>query len=468
MKEYCFFIGEGLMKTLSNDDLIIKNARHIHLVGIGGSGMCPIAELLLSKGYIVSGSDRQESENTKRLEELGAKVFIGQAAENISGADTVCYSAAVHPDNVELKAAREAGVPAFERSKLLGAITRFYNNTIGVAGTHGKTTVSSMITQILLINKKNPSAVIGGKLPLANSACVAGSGDTLVCESCEFVDSFLEFSPDISVLLNIDDDHLDYFKTMDNLAASFRKFCDKSKLCYFNGDDELSEKAVNGISAETVSYGIGEDNFYHPDNITPGKFGFSFDVIRGGEKVGHLDMHVPGRHNVYNGLVSFAVCYDYGIEPAGISEALAGFTGAGRRFQFIGEKNGVTVVDDYAHHPTEIAATLSAAKSLDFKKVIVVFQPYTYSRVALLKEGMIKSLSLADKVYLTPIVASREENIYGVKSEDIAERLADGKVVSDYDDLASQMAKAADDGDIVITMGAGDIFKVAHLVLEKL
>lgn len=456
------------MKKLSNEDLTIKNARRIHLVGIGGSGMCPIAELLMSKGYVISGSDRAESDNTKRLKSIGATVFIGQKAENISGADIVGYSAAVHPDNPELKAAREKGIPTFERSKLLGAITRFYRNTIGVAGTHGKTTVSSMITQILLLNKKNPSAVIGGKLPIAGSACVSGSSDTLVCESCEFVDSFLEFSPDISVLLNVDDDHLDYFGNMDNLVASFSKFCAKSKICYFNGDDELCQKAVFPISAEKISYGLGAENYYHADNIIPGKFGFSFDVIRGGEKAGHLDMHVPGRHNIYNGLVSFAVCFEEGVDGDGINKALSEFTGAGRRFQFIGEKNGITVVDDYAHHPTEIAATLSAAKSLDYKKVITVFQPYTYSRVALLKEGMIKSLSLADKVFLTPIVASREENIYGVKSEDISERLPDGKVIADYEELAAAMAAAASAGDIIITMGAGDIFKVAHMILEKL
>ena len=456
------------MKKLSKDDIIIKNAGHIHLVGIGGSGMCPIAELLLSKGYTISGSDNVQSDNTNRLKNLGAQIFIGQKGENIKGADVVCYSAAVHADNPELKAARTNGIPAFERSKLLGAITRFYDNTIGVCGTHGKTTVSSMITQILLLNKKNPSAVIGGKLPIANSACVSGGSDTLVCESCEFVDSFLQFSPDVSVLLNVDNDHLDYFKTMDNLVASFSKFCSKSKTCYFNGDDPLCEKAVADISSQKISYGIGNDNFYHPQNITAGKFGFSFDIIRGGKSVGHLDMHVPGRHNIYNGLVSFAVCYDMGVNAEGISEAVKQFTGAGRRFQFIGEKRGVTVVDDYAHHPTEIAATLSAAKSLDYKKVIVVFQPYTYSRVALLKEGMIKALSIADKVFLTPIVASREENIYGVSSEDITSGLNDGKVISDYEQLSGEMADCASDGDIVITMGAGDIFKVAPMILEKL
>ena len=282
------------------------------------------------------------------------------------------------------------------------------------------------------------------------------------------MDSFLEFSPDISVLLNIDNDHLDYFKTMDNLVASFTKFCAKSKVCYYNGDDKLCKKAVSGIAANTVSYGISEDNFYHPENVTAGKFGFSFDVVRDRITVGHLDMNVPGRHNIYNGLVSFAVCFEMGVEAEGINEAIKKFTGAGRRFQFIGKKRGVTVVDDYAHHPTEIAATLSAAKSLDYKRVITVFQPYTYSRVALLKDDMIKALSLADKVFLTPIVASREENIYGVSSEDLADALPDGKVISDYHQLAEEMAESAGDGDIIITMGAGDIFKVAGMILEKL
>lgn len=456
------------MKKLKNEDIIIKNARHIHLVGIGGSGMCPIAQLLFSKGYVVSGSDNVESENTKKLKDLGVKVFIGQKAENISGADVVGYSAAVHADNPEIQAAARQGVPAFERSKILGAITRFYGNTIGVSGTHGKTTVSCMITQILLLNKQNPSAVIGGKLPLVDSACVSGAGDTLVCESCEFVDSFLEFSPDISVLLNVDDDHLDYFGTIDNLVSSFSKFCGMSHTCYYNGDDSLCKGAVSSIGSKKINYGFNADNFYRAENVTAGEHGFSFDVIRDNKKVGHLDMQVPGRHNVYNGLVSFAVCFDMGVEPRGINEALKSFTGAGRRFQLIGRVNGVTVVDDYAHHPTEIAATLNAAKTLGYKRVITVFQPYTYSRVALLKEGMIKALSIANKVFLTPIVASREENIYGVSSEDIASKLPDGKVIADYEQLASAMANEASDGDIIITMGAGDIFKVAHIVLEKL
>ncbi len=456
------------MKKQHCEDKAFKQARHIHMIGIGGSGMCPIAELLLSRGYTVSGSDRNENANVKYLKGLGITVFIGHSADNINGADLVAYSAAVPNDNPEMVAADILGLPKMERSQLLGAITRCYDNVIGVSGTHGKTTVSSMITQILLLNKQNPNAVIGGKLPIANSSCVVGESETLVCESCEFVDSFLQFSPDITVLLNIDDDHMDYFGTMENLENSFKRFVSMGKICYANGDDIRVKKVVSDIDSKVITYGFNTDNDFYPQNITAGKYGFCFDVMHNGEAVGHLCMHAPGRHNIYNGLVSFAVCYQMGVEPNGIADAVARFTGAGRRFEFIGEAKGITVVDDYAHHPTEMAATLNAAKTLDYKKVIVVFQPYTYSRVALLRDGMIESLSIADKVFMTPIVAAREENIYGVKSEDVTSAIPDAEVVADYDELAQKMIDSASSGDLIITMGAGDIFKVAHIVLEKL
>lgn len=456
------------MKKQHCEDKVFLEARHIHMIGIGGSGMCPIAELLLSRGYTVTGSDRNENANVKRLKSLGVTVYHEHNAENINGADLVAFSAAVPDSNPEMVAAIESNIPRMERSELLGAITRCYDNVIGVSGTHGKTTVSSMITQILLINKRNPNAVIGGKLPMADSSCVVGNSQTLVCESCEFVDSFLQFSPDITVLLNIDDDHMDYFGTMENLENSFKKFVSMGKICYANGDDTRVKKVVADIDSKVVTYGFNKDNDYYPQNITGGKYGFCFDVMCRGEKVGHLEMHAPGKHNIYNGLVSFAVCYDMGVDADGIAEALATFTGAGRRFEFIGEAKGITVVDDYAHHPTEMMATLQAAKTLDYKKVIVAFQPYTYSRVALLRDGMIEALSLADKVFLTPIVAAREENIYGVKSEDVTNALPDAEVVADYNELAEKMIAAADCGDLIITMGAGDIFKAAHIVLEKL
>lgn len=456
------------MKQQHIEDKYFLNAKHIHMIGIGGSGMCPLAELLLSRGYKITGSDKSDNANVKRLKALGITVYNEHKAENIDGADLVAFSAAVHNDNPEMKAADENSVPKMERSQLLGAVTRCYDNVIGVSGTHGKTTVSSIITQILLLNKQNPNAVIGGKLPIADSSCVVGDSQTLVCESCEFVDSFLMFSPDITVLLNIDNDHMDYFKNMENLENSFKKFVSMGKICYANGDDNRVKRVVSGIDSKVVTYGLGEDNDYYPQNITADKYGFCFDVMCRGEKVGALDMHVPGRHNIYNGLVSFAVCYEMGVQPKGIADAVARFTGAGRRFEFIGEACGITVVDDYAHHPTEMLATLQAAKTLDYKRVIVAFQPYTYSRVALLREGMIKALSVADKVFVTPIVASREENVYGVKSEDITDSLPDAQVVSDYNELAEKMIESANDGDLIITMGAGDIYKAAHIILEKL
>ncbi len=456
------------MKEQHCEDKYFLNAHHIHMIGIGGSGMCPIAELLLSRGFKITGSDRNDNANVKRLKNLGITVYSEHNAENINGADLVAFSAAVPHDNPEMIAADSLGLPKMERSQLLGAITRCYNNVIGVSGTHGKTTVSSMITQILMINKQNPNAVIGGKLPMANSSCVVGNSQTLVCESCEFVDSFLQFSPDITVLLNIDNDHLDYFKTMENLENSFKKFVSKGKICYANGDDSRVKNVVSNIDANVVTYGFENTNDYYPENITAGKRGFCFDVMKGGKKICRLEMSAPGKHNIYNGLVSFAVCYEMGVSPDGIADAISKFTGAGRRFEFIGEAKGITVVDDYAHHPTEMSATLQAAKTLDYKKVIVVFQPYTYSRVALLRDGMIDALLVADKVFMTPIVAAREENVYGVSSEDVTNALPDAEVVADYDTLAQKMINSAEEGDLIITMGAGDIYKVAHIILEKL
>ncbi len=456
------------MKQQHPYDKYLNGISNIYMIGIGGSGMCPLAQMMQYRGYTVTGSDRGENDNTRKLAQLGIKVFIGHKSENISGAQLVVYSAAVPEDNPELVAAKSAGIPCLERSSLLGSLTRLYSNVIGVCGTHGKTTVTSMITQILLLNKQNPNAVIGGKLPIADSACVTGDSQTLVCESCEFVDSFLQFSPDISVLLNIDNDHLDYFGTMERLEESFKKFVSMSHICYANGDDSRVRRVVDGIDAQIITYGFKESNDYCAQNLTAGKFGFRFDVLKQGKKIGNVEMHAPGRHNVLNGLVSFAVCCEMGVEPQGIAEALFKFTGAGRRFEFIGEAAGITVVDDYAHHPTEIAATLKAAKTLDYKNVLVVFQPYTYSRVALLKDGMIDALSVADKVFLTPIVASRETNTYNVSSNDIANSIHNAQVIGDYDTLAQAMIDAAQSGDLIITMGAGDIFKVAHIILEKL
>ncbi len=455
------------MKKLRAEDKIISNVKRVHMIGIGGSGMCPLAEILHSKGYILTGSDNNESDPLKRIKGMGIKVFMGHNKENIDGAELVVYSAAISKDNPEIVAAKELGIPTMERSHLLGALTRYYDNVIGVSGTHGKTTVTSMITQILILNKVNPTAVIGGRLPLINSNGIAGNSETMVCESCEFVDTFLQMSPDISVLLNIDNDHLDYFKTMDNLVLSFHKFIKMSSKAYINGDDELCLKAAEGIDAETVTFGFGNKNDYYAENITAGKFGFCYDVMKAGEKLVSLELKAPGRHNVLNSLAAFAVCFEQGVTPQGIKESLEKFTGAGRRFEFLGEYD-FTLADDYAHHPTEIKATLNAAKQLSYNRVIAVFQPFTFSRTALLKDEFIDALSVADKVILTPIMGSREVNTYGIKSEDIAEKLNDAVIVDGFENIADKIIEVAKKGDIVITMGGGDIYKAAYIVREKL
>ena len=455
------------MKELRAEDRLIEGIKNIHMIGIGGSGMCPLAEILNAKGYKLTGSDNNESDPLKRVRALGAKVYMGHDAKNIEGTELVVYSAAISEDNPELVAAKEQGIPTMERSHLLGALTRCYDDVIGVCGTHGKTTVTSMITQILILNKREPNAVIGGRLPLINSNGVTGNSQTLVCEACEFVDTFLQMSPDVSVLLNIDNDHLDYFKTMDNLILSFRKFISMSKKAYINGDDELVLKAAEGIDAQIITFGFDKNNIYSAQNITKGKFGFCFDAFYKGSPVCHIEMHIPGMHNVLNGLAAFSVCHQMGVEPEGIADAISKFTGAGRRFEFLGEY-GFTLADDYAHHPTEIEATLKAAKELDYNRVIAVFQPFTFSRTALLKDDFIKALSFADKVVMTPIMGSREANTYGIHSEDIASKLSDAVVVDGFENIADHIISTAQKGDLVITMGGGDIYKAAHIIQEKL
>ncbi|MBQ1186699.1 MAG: UDP-N-acetylmuramate--L-alanine ligase [Clostridia bacterium] len=452
------------MKELRETDLLLTKIKKVHMIGIGGSGMCPIAEILHSKGYILTGSDNNEGDTLNRIKALGIKVFMGHKAENINDAELVVYSAAIAEDNPERVAAKERGIPTMERSKLLGAITRQYNNVIGVCGTHGKTTTSSMITQILHLSKMEPSAVIGGKLPLIGSNGLCGNSDIFVCESCEFVNTFLELSPDISVLLNIDNDHLDYFKTMENLVNSFKKFVSLSNLVFYNFDDELSSQAVAELPINKVSFGLNEGSDYTAKNLKPAKFGYCFDVYKKGEFLYSFELSAPGKHNVMNALAAIAVCDYLGVAATDIKPALQEFKGAGRRFEFYGEFDGFMLADDYAHHPTEIAATLSAAKDLNYNNVIAVFQPFTFSRTALLKDEFIRALSIADKVVLTPIMGSREVNTYGIKSEDIAAGLNECVCVNSFEEAVSVIKSIAKSNDIVITMGGGDVYKIAKII----
>ncbi len=455
------------MKIFREGDGILDSVKRVHFVGIGGSGMCPLAEILHSKGYLLTGSDNNESDPLKRIKALGIKVYMGQSAENIGDSQLVVYSAAISKDNPELVEAKKRNIPTMERCDLLGIITRKFSDVIGVSGTHGKTTVSSMLTQALLLNGADPSAVIGGKLPLINANGRVGETETMVCEACEFVDTFLHLSPDRAVLLNIDNDHLDYFKTMDNLVLSFSKFISMASKVYLNGDDQLCLKAAQGIKGEIITFGLERKNNYFAENITPGVRGMKFTAFKGEEKLGDVELAIPGKHNVYNALATISVCDTMGLDFNGVAKAIGEFYGAGRRFERLGEFNGVTLVDDYAHHPTEIKATLSAAKNLNHKKVIAVFQPFTFSRTALLKDEFIEALSIADEVILTPIMGSREVNTFGICSEDLAKGLKCATVVEDFNGVVEEISNRATEGDLVITMGGGDIYKAAYMYREK-
>lgn len=450
------------MKVTRAGDEVLDSVKRVHFVGIGGSGMCPLAEILHGRGYQLSGSDNNESDPLRRIRALGIPVHMGHAAENIEGAELVVYSAAIAQDNPELQEAKRRGIPTMERCDLLGIITRKYENVIGVCGTHGKTTVTSMLTQALLINGCDPTAVIGGKLPMIGANGRSGSTENMVCEACEFVDTFLHLSPDRAVLLNIDNDHLDYFKTMDNLVHSFHRFVAMAKTVYLNGDDPLCLKAAEGITGEIVTFGLEKENRYYAEKITPGARGMKFTAFKDGHPMGEVELSIPGRHNVYNALACIAVCDRMGIPFAGICNAVASFSGAGRRFERLGEFDGITLVDDYAHHPTEIKATLTAAKNLKHSRVIAVFQPFTFSRTALLKDEFIDALQIADQVILTPIMGSREVNTYGISSEDIAAGLDDCICVRDFDGAIETLQTIAKSGDLVITMGGGDIYKAAY------
>lgn len=455
------------MKIVRENEKFLDNIKNIHLIGIGGSGMCPLAEILHSKGYTVTGSDNNIGDPLMRLKKLGLKITLGHDAKNVDGAQLVVYSAAISADNPEIIAAKTQKIPLMERSELFGAITRKFDKVIGVCGTHGKTTVTSMLTQILYLNDYDPTAVIGGMLPAIGANGRAGNSEYMVCEACEYVDTFLHLSPDYTVLLNIDNDHLEYFKTMENLTASFAKFVGMGNTAFINGDDRLCKKAVENYNGNVITFGINPQNDFFAKDITPGKRGMAFTVCNRSQDLVQIKLNIPGNHNVLNALAAFSAAYTMGLSPEQIKSALESFTGAGRRFEFLCEKDGITFADDYAHHPTEIEATVKAAKSLDYNNVIVVFQPFTFSRTAMLKNDFIKALSFSDKVIITPIMGSREKNTYGIYSEQLVEELPNAMYAADFAAAEKLIFETAKSGDLVITMGGGDIYKVSHVIRDK-
>lgn len=454
---------------MNNIDLL-NNVKKIHFVGIGGSGMCPMAEILNKEGFEITGSDIYESDTLERIRALHIPVYIGHKKENVLGKDLIVYTAAVKRNNPELLAAQEFNIPAIERSVMLGLVTKRYSKSIAVSGTHGKTSTTAMITQILTTGKADPTAIIGGKLPFIGGNSRVGKSDIIVCEACEYVDTFLQLHPYISVILNIDADHLDYFGSLENIKKSFNKFGNQtSGLIIYNGDDNNSVDTVNDINIKKLSFGLNENNDYYAKDITT-KSGakMSFSLMKKGQKLCDIKLNVPGKHNIYNALAAAVVADYLSIDTEFIKKALSEFTGVHRRFEILGNPNDIVVADDFAHHPTEITAILNSAMSMGFNTVWAVFQPHTYSRTAILINDFAKALSIADKVIISEILAVREENTYNIYSKDLGEKVPNSVCIDSFEDITEYIKNNAKPGDLVLTMGGGNVYKCANMILKSL
>ena len=449
---------------------ILNKVKKIHFIGIGGSGMCPLADILHAKGFEISGSDNYESDTLKGLINKGVKIFETHAEQNIEGADLIVYSAAIKKDNPELIAAEKNNIPALERSVMLGILCDEYENLVAIAGSHGKTTTTSMITQILIDAKADPTAIIGGKVHSINSNSIVGKSQNMVCEACEYVDTFLHLHPAISVITNIDNDHLDYFGTLQNLIKSFNKFASQtSKVVLVNGDNENSIKAIQNISTPVITFGFGEQNTYRASIISENnKVCESFYFIKNNEKLCKISLSVPGKYNVYNALAAASVADFMGIDADIIANSLSSFSGVHRRFEILGTPNNITVADDFAHHPTEIKSVLSAAMKMGYRKVYAVFQPHTYSRTAMLLSEFADVLSIADHVVLSEILAVREINTYNISSEDLAAKIKNCTCLVTFDEIADYIEKNAMPGDLILTMGGGNVYVCANMIVYRL
>ncbi len=449
----------------SFDDYLVPGKRG-YLIGIGGVSMSPLAEVLQDAGLVITGSDVQYSEKVSHLEARGIPVNIGHRAGNIQpGLDFIVRTAAVRDDNQEIQAAHALGIPVFERTQAWGALMKGYKNALCIAGTHGKTTTTSMCTHILMAAERDPTVMIGGTLPLLNAGHRVGQGDTIVMESCEYYDSFLSFYPTVAVILDIEADHLDYFHDLEAVKASFRKFAQlvpPDGTVIANLDDENTMDALEGIDRNVVTFGLSPEADVQAVNIISRGARTEFDVLHHGRLFAHLHLHVPGLHNVKNALAAAAAAITLGVSATAVTYGLAGFQGANRRFEFKGKYNGADVYDDYAHHPGELKALLDAVEPLGYKRVILVFQPHTYSRTQALFDDFVQQLKRPDLTYLAEIYAAREQNTLGISSEDLAKQIPNSLFFPSLEELETALRWAVAPGDVVLTVGAGDVYKIGE------
>lgn len=450
---------------------------HVHFIGIGGISMSGLAEILLENHFTVSGSDMQDSPLTRKLASRGAQIFLGQKASNIEpDIDLVVYTAAIHEDNPELKAVREHNIPALTRAELLGQLMRNYKTPIAVSGTHGKTTTTSMISEILLENDMDPTISVGGILKSIGGNIRIGRSETFITEACEYTNSFLSFYPRIGIILNIEEDHLDFFKDIHDIRRSFHEFAKrlpaKDGLLIINGEIPDYRQITDGLSCRVITYGLGEQWDFGAAGITFDEFArASFDLLKKGEKVARIGLGVTGKHNVSNALPAIALSDYLGIPIAAVKKGLLTFTGTDRRFEYKGECHGFTIIDDYAHHPTEIKATLKTARRYPHNKTWCVFQPHTYSRTKAFFNEFAEALTIADNVILLDIFAARETDTLGMSSKDLADAVralgTNAFYFPSFAETENFILENCCPGDLVITMGAGNVVNIGEELLQK-
>ena len=449
--------------------------RHVHFIGIGGISMSGLAEILLGKGFRISGSDNNASALTKHLEEAGAVVMIGQSADHISpDTDLVVYTAAIHPDNPEFIAAKEQGIPMLSRAQLLGQIMQNYDLPINIAGTHGKTTTTSMCTHVLMRAGLDPTVTLGGILPSIGGNIRVGGTKYFVAEACEYTNSFLSFFPKIELILNVDADHLDFFKDLDDIASSFHRFAallPEDGTLIINRDTAKYDVVTDHLACGIITYSLNGDADYTAEDVHFNENGCaSFVCLERGKPIGNFRLCIPGMHSVSNSLAVIALSRKLGLSPEIIAQGIADFHGADRRFERKGTAFGATIIDDYAHHPTEIRAIITAALQTPHKKLWVVFQPHTYTRTKALLPEFADALSLADHIVLSDIYAAREVNTVGISSEDLRAEIEKRGTKADYfssfEEILEFLKTQLKEGDLLITMGAGNIVDVGEDLLR--
>ena len=439
--------------------------KRAHLCGIGGISMRSLAEALLHRGLIVTGSDRSESPAVDRLRRLGIPVTIGHFADPVYGADCVIRTAAVHDDNPEIIAARAQGIPVFERAQAIGFLMKDYRHAVAVAGTHGKTTTTSMTSCIALADGLDPTILIGGVLPLIGSEHRIGHGDVMIMEACEYCNSFLHFAPTIGVILNVDADHMDFFHSLEEVKQSFRAFAElvpSDGVVIYNADDPNTVDCLKGITRNTLSFGIEQDADVQARNIKYEKGLADFTIMYRGEVFAQVRLLVPGKYNVLNALAAVAAAIAMGIEPESVVRGLQAFAGTQRRFELKGQYNGALIYDDYAHHPQELHALFDAVQDMEHRRVIAAFQPHTYTRTKAFFEDFVRELSRPDITVLAEIYAAREQNTEHLSSADLAARIPGAVYCKNFDEMVAFLKKTAQPGDLILTIGAGELDQVAE------